>query len=41
MTGVFQKAHTLIGEVEEDNRSTQDSDLSDHLNIDDIGNTDE
>ena len=41
MTGVLQKAHTFIGEIKEDNGCTQDSDLPDHLYIDDVGNADE
>ena len=41
MTGVLQKAHTFIGEIKEDNGCAQDSDLPNHLNIDDVGNADE
>ena len=37
---VFQKAHALIGKIEKYNGSTQDSGLSGHLHVDNVGNTD-
>ena len=38
MRRVLQKAHTLVGEVKEDDRRAKDAACADHLYIQDVGN---
>ena len=37
VSGILQKAHTLVGDVEKDNRRPQDTPRSDDLHIEDVG----
>ena len=36
MCGVFQERNTLVGEIEEDHRSTQNPCVTQHIHIDDV-----